>query len=373
MATTVAPLSTEDVDRVLRYWTDERLAADRYRALARLDASHRALLQRLASDEERHAAHWKKLLVQAGMTPREPARPWRTRGMLAMARMVGVERVLRSIIGAETADRERYRYEALAPAEMAQDEASHGRQLGIAVTTGAGSAVAAGEGRHRTSARGSLRAAVFGVNDGLVSNLALIMGVAAGAADANLVVLAGIAGLVAGAGSMAAGEWISVQSQSELLQREIDVERAELEAFPDEELAELESIYRSKGLSADDAAAVARQIMSNTDMALDTLVREELGLDPSDLGSPWTAAVSSFFAFAVGAVLPLLPFLLATGAAALVVSMALSVTALAAVGAVLSVFTGRSAWWSALRMTLIGGSAAAVTYGIGAAVGMGVG
>jgi VIT1/CCC1 family predicted Fe2+/Mn2+ transporter len=214
---------------------------------------------------------------------------------------------------------------------------------------------------------------VFGVNDGLVSNLALIMGVAAGAADANFVVLAGIAGLVAGAGSMAAGEWISVQSQSELLQREIDVERAELEAFPDEEQAELEWIYRSKGLSAEDAAAVARQIMSNTDMALDTLVREELGLDPSDLGSPWTAAVSSFFAFAVGAVLPLLPFLLATGAAALVVSMALSVTALAAVGAVLSVFTGRSAWWSALRMTLIGGSAAAATYGIGAAVGMGVG
>src|SRR5690606_20308843 len=185
---------------------------------------------------------------------------------------------------------DRYRATAAAPPEMAAEEREHGRTLAMATGLGVGTALSLAEGRHRTSIGGSLRAAVFGVNDGLVSNLALIMGVAGGTTTPSTVVLAGVAGLVAGAGSMAAGEWISVRSQRELFEREIAVERAELEQFPEEEQRELELIYRAKGFSEEQARDLAEQIMADPEVALDTMVREELGLDPDDLGSPWLAA-----------------------------------------------------------------------------------
>jgi len=211
---------------------------------------------------------------------------------------------------------------------------------------------------------------VFGANDGLVSNFALIMGVAGGTGDSAVILLAGIAGLVAGAGSMAAGEWVSVRSQRELYERELEVERWELAAFPDDERDELELIYRAKGLDAAAARNLADAIMADPDVALNTLAREELGLNPGDLGSPWTAAISSFLAFAAGALVPLLPFVFATGTAGLAASAAVSALALATVGATLSVFTGRAAWRSALRMVLIGGGAAVATYLIGSVVGV---
>ena len=211
---------------------------------------------------------------------------------------------------------------------------------------------------------------MFGANDGLVSNFALIMGVAGGTGDSAVILLAGIAGLVAGAGSMAAGEWVSVRSQRELYERELEVERWELAAFPDDERDELELIYRAKGLDAAAARNLADAIMADPDVALNTLAREELGLNPGDLGSPWTAAISSFLAFAAGALVPLLPFVFATGTAGLAVSAAVSALAPATVGATLSVFTGRAAWRSALRMVLIGGGAAVATYLIGSVVGV---
>jgi VIT1/CCC1 family predicted Fe2+/Mn2+ transporter len=227
------------------------------------------------------------------------------------------------------------------------------------------------DARHRITAGGSLRAAVFGANDGLVSNLALIMGVAGGTLDPGIILLAGVAGLVAGAGSMAAGEWVSVQSQRELFERELNVERWELQQFPDDERRELELIYQAKGMDAEQAAALAERIMADPDIALDTLAREELGLNPGALGSPWTAAISSFCAFAVGAVVPLLPFLFgAAGNGAVAVSALLSALALSAVGATISVFTGRPVWRSGLRMVVIGGGAAAITYLIGSLVGV---
>jgi VIT1/CCC1 family predicted Fe2+/Mn2+ transporter len=255
---------------------------------------------------------------------------------------------------------------------MAEEEADHGRAL--AASIGGGQGVALAEGRHRSStAGGTLRAAVFGVNDGLVSNLALIMGVAGGSDSAQTIVLAGVAGLVAGAGSMAAGEWISVRTQREVYEREIEIERRELEEFPEDEQRELELIYRAKGVEPELAAAMAQRIISNPETALDTLAREELGLDPNDLGSPWGAAISSFLAFALGALIPLLPYLLWTGTRALVTAAALSGAALAGVGALISLLTGRSTVLSALRMLLVGLGAAAVTYGVGALVGVSVG
>jgi vacuolar iron transporter family protein len=360
-----------DLDRFEEFWRDERAAAALYRDLADLvDDERRELFAELAGHEERHAEHWAGLLRTEGRQPADAGRPWRDRLLVWAARRFGVDRVMPIVIRAEAADRDRYRDTDEAAPGMAEDEAGHGRRLALAAGGNVGASLAMADARHRTTAGGSLRAAVFGANDGLVSNFALIMGVAGGTGDPGVILLAGIAGLVAGAGSMAAGEWVSVRSQRELYEREIAVERWELQEFPDDERHELELIYQAKGLDRDAAQQVVDRIMSDPEIALDTLVREELGLNPDDLGSPWGAALSSFFAFATGAMVPLLPFLFASGRLALTTSAALSALALGGVGAIISVFTGRGAWHSALRMVLIGGGAATVTYLIGAAVGV---
>lgn len=368
------PVSRDRLKLYLTLWRDEKHAAALYRSLAELSDERRAeIFRELADVEDKHAAHWDRLLRANGVTPTLDATPWRTRMLKLTARRFGVDRVLPTIIRAEASDSGRYREIPEAAAEMADEETGHGRALAAMAGESAGSGLSLYEGRHRTGAGGSLRAAVFGVNDGLVSNLALIMGVAGGADDAATVVLAGVAGLVAGAASMGAGEWISVRAQRELYEREMEVEREELREFPDEELRELELIYQAKGVPEEQARELARQLMSDPDAALDTMAREELGLDPDDLGSPWNAAISSFVSFSAGATIPLLPFLFSEGARALFVSASLSGLALATVGAGISVLTGRSWVRSALRMVFVGGAAAAVTYGIGAAVGVGLG
>jgi VIT1/CCC1 family predicted Fe2+/Mn2+ transporter len=215
-----------------------------------------------------------------------------------------------------------------------------------------------------------LRAAIFGVNDGLVSNLGLVMGVTGAAADNHIIVLAGVAGLLAGASSMGAGEWISMQSQRELFERQIEIEREELRIMPEVEEQEFSGIYRSKGLPVQEADRLARRLMADPEVALDTMVREELGLDPDELGSPWGAAGGSFVAFSVGALIPLVPFLLASGAPAIIASLALAGTALFAVGAGVSLLTGRSALFSGLRQVAIGAGAAAITFAAGVLIGV---
>ncbi len=212
---------------------------------------------------------------------------------------------------------------------------------------------------------GTLRAAIFGVNDGLVSNVSLIMGVAGAGVSNRFILLAGVAGLLAGACSMGAGEYISMRVQREVFERLLHLEAHELAEMPDEERRELAEIYRRKGLSAELADRIALELMRDPQVALETHAREELGLDPDELGSPWGAAVSSFLTFAFGAVVPLAPFLVATGNAAVVASALLSGAVLFAVGATMSLFTGRHAPLSGLRMLLVGGLAAAITYGVG--------
>jgi len=251
---------------------------------------------------------------------------------------------------------------------------------GVAMARAAASAAEVGrrERWHRAGGRsGTLRAVIFGVSDGLVSNLSLVMGVAgaASAAEAGhngFVLLAGIAGLLAGAFSMAAGEYISMQSQRELFERQIALERAELEAMPEEEEAELAASYRAKGFAADEAARIAHRIFEDHETALDLLVREELGLDPEELGSPVRAAAGSFFAFALGASIPVVPYLVGSGREALLVSLGLSLVALFAVGAAVSLLTGRGAIFSGLRQLVIGLAAALVTFAIGSIIGVGV-
>jgi vacuolar iron transporter family protein len=227
---------------------------------------------------------------------------------------------------------------------------------------------------HPDVAGGWLRPAVFGAMDGLVSNLALIAGVAggtSGSAEPTAVVLAGLAGLAAGAFSMAAGEYTSVASQSEAAQHEIAKERREIVANPEGETHELASMYVEKGLDPELAAEVARQIHRDVDRAVDMHAREELGVDPGSLPSPVVAAVSSFLAFAAGAFVPVLPYLL--GSTTLLPGLVVTLLALFACGAVVTQVTDRSWWFGGLRQLLLGGVAAALTYGIGSLVGTSLG
>jgi VIT1/CCC1 family predicted Fe2+/Mn2+ transporter len=229
------------------------------------------------------------------------------------------------------------------------------------------------ESWHRAAGQsGALRAAVFGINDGLVSNLALVMGFAGAATGNDIIVLAGVAGLLAGAFSMAAGEYVSMQSQKELFERQIELEREELRFMPEKERQELAALYRAKGLSEEEAELVADRLMQDPEHALDTKIREELGLDPDELGSPWGAAAYSFAAFAVGAVIPLAPFLLTSGVAAVIISTVLALIALFIVGALVSLLTGRGLLFSGLRQCAIGGGTALVTFIVGSLIGVSV-
>jgi VIT1/CCC1 family predicted Fe2+/Mn2+ transporter len=228
------------------------------------------------------------------------------------------------------------------------------------------------ENWHRGGA-GTLRAIVFGASDGLVSNLSLVMGVAGATSEPSFILLSGIAGLLAGAFSMAAGEYISVRSQVEVLERQIALERAELEAIPEEEFEELVAIYRSKGLPEEDARRFAEHIFQDKEVALQTLVREELGLDQAGMSSPWAAAGGSFVAFCIGAIIPVIPYLFGGGDMVLFLSFGLSLCGLFVLGALVSMLTGRSLVFSGLRQVAIGAAAAIVTFMVGRLIGVNVG
>lgn len=228
------------------------------------------------------------------------------------------------------------------------------------------------EHHHRNVTGGGARAAVFGASDGLVSIASLVLGVAGADSSQGVVRLAGLAGLIAGAVSMAAGEWVSMKAQTELLERELELERAEHLRNPNVEIAELAEIYQSRGIDPDSALHMAREVMADPEQALEIHAREELGVDPNDLGNPTEAAVSSFLSFAVGGLLPLLPWLFTGGTGAVIASVVLGVVGAATIGALLARFTGRPWPVSVLRQVLIAAGAAAITFGIGAAVGTGV-
>ncbi len=223
--------------------------------------------------------------------------------------------------------------------------------------------------RHRDVTGGTARAAVFGISDGLVSNVALILGVAAATPERSAVLVAGIAGLLAGAASMAAGEYVSMKAQSELVERELEIERRSLHQQPDAETRELATIYRHRGLDADSALELAEAVMADPEVALEVHAREELGVDPSATGNPVAAAVSSFFAFAIGALLPLIPWFFADGDAAMITSAIVGVASTALVGIVLARFTERSYLRTALRQVTWAVAACAVTFGIGSWLG----
>jgi VIT1/CCC1 family predicted Fe2+/Mn2+ transporter len=289
--------------------------------------------------------------------------------------------VVPTIAEREASDQAMYDDQPEALARMPGDERSHARLFReLADGRGVeGGAIARIEGRHRGSGGNQLRAAVLGANDGLVSNLSISMGVAGAATSAsaggNPVLIAGMAGMMAGALSMAIGEWLSVQSARELYAHQVKVEREELLQVPDEEEEELTLIYQAKGLTAEQARLMSKSIVGGEiGRAVDTLAREELGIDPDELGgSAWVAALTSFFLFAAGAIVPLSPFFFATGLPAVVASIIVSAVALMVVGAAITVVTGSSVIKTGGRQVLLGLFAAAVTFGLGALVGHAVG
>jgi VIT1/CCC1 family predicted Fe2+/Mn2+ transporter len=320
---------------------------------------------------------WREKLAAAGVRDVRYRTSLRTRLLGFLAKRLGPAFVLPAIAAAEFADRDKYAGQADAQA-LSADEQSHAAVINAAATNSTskgltGADIAKAEPWHRRGGGNELRAAVLGANDGLVSNFCLVMGVAGAGAATATILLTGLAGLIAGAISMAMGEWLSVTNARELARTQIDREREELEQSPESERKELALIFQAKGLKREEAQRVATELMRDKRSALDTLTREELGIDPAELGgNPWSAAAFSFVLFASGAALPVLPFVFAQGNTALVASAIVGALSLAAIGLVTSIFSGRSATYSMVRQILFGMAAAGVTYGTGHLIGVAI-
>jgi VIT1/CCC1 family predicted Fe2+/Mn2+ transporter len=339
---------------------DERTSAYLYRAMAGREEGQAArLFERLERASAQQAALWEKRLAAEGIQA-PPFRPrMRERLVAWLIRRLGPRRLLSILPAMKVRGLSFYREGDLkaGTAEAAVTRPGH-----------------ADESWHRaTQGGGPLRAAVFGANDGLLSNASLILGVAGANPAPEMVVLAGVAGLLAGGFSMAAGEYISVRTQREMLEHQIALEKEELRFMPEEEIEELALIYQARGLELEQARDLATRMVSDPAHGLRTLAREELGLDPDSLASPTAAAAASFASFVSGALLPLLPYLVTTGGAALAGTLAITLLSLLALGAAMSLFTGRPAVYSALRMAGIGAAAGALTFSIGRLFGITLG
>lgn len=359
-------------------WRDELNNAALYRALAEVEKDEHIaeLYRRMAAVEEHHAEVLAERMRRAGEPAPEFRLAWRTRTLMALARRFGPGFVLPSVATMEDLAGHSYSGPSGDPTMMAQEQ-SHARllrQITGASTAGMqGSVLAQIEGRHKGTGGNALRAAVLGANDGLVSNLSLVMGVAGAELAGSSILITGLAGLLAGAISMALGEWLSVQSSRELYKHQIALEEREVISDPEEEIEELTLIYQARGLQEAQARQLATQIMANQQNAIDTLAREELGINPEDLGgSAWEAAITSFVLFAVGAIVPVFAYFFLTGLTAVVVSVLMSLAGLFVIGAAITLFTGRSVLYSGTRQVLFGLAAAAMTFGIGRLIGVNI-
>ncbi|MDR3588310.1 MAG: VIT1/CCC1 family protein [Negativicutes bacterium] len=368
-----------DMDRYRDNLEEEKNSAALYQALAESEKDSRLaeVYHRLALTEQKHAGNWEAKITAAGGKVPPFSLSWRTRALVWLARRFGVDSVLPTLSAFEQTASNDYAHQPEAAA-MVADEQSHARLLQQMNRSGQGkglegSAVAKLEGRHRTAGGNALRAAVLGASDGLLSNFNLVMGVAGAELSNGNIVLTGLAGLLAGAISMALGEWISVQSSRELYEKQINTEREEIAAVPEEEVEELVLIYQARGLDDETARMLATKLMANPETALETLARDELGIDPQELGgSAWEAAGASFLLFAGGAVIPVAPFLFSHGNAAVVASAGASALGLFVVGAAITLFTGKPVLYSGLRQVAFGLAAAAVTFVLGHLIGVNI-
>ena len=331
-------------------WFEEMQSAYLYKIVAECEqeGSRKALFLQLAHEAENQANHWEQEATKAGCTVTESYQPsTRIRIVAWLIRHIGAKNIKPVLAAVKIRGLSVY---------------SAQRQPGHPVHTSVDQVGAS----HKTSGNsGGLRAAVFGVNDGLVSIACLVLGVAGAESANSAILLTGVAGLLAGAFSMASGEYISMKSQREMFEYQIGLERDELAEYPEEEAGELALIYMARGMPEAEAHALGKRMIADPEVGLDTLAREELGLNPDELGSPWVAAISSFIAFTLGGAIPLIPYLIGLKAQSLEISIGLTALSLFGIGACLSLFTGRGAFWGGLRMLLIGGGAGVLTYGIG--------
>lgn len=374
MTTKPPPERAADIKRYRGNLRDEVDGAALYRLLAKAEKNPhlRTVYERLALSEERHLALWETKLREAGAEIPVFKPSFRIKLIGWLARRLGTTAVSPIVARMEIAATGMYDNQPEAvEANLPADERSHARLFREISGAGRSSVdIARIEGRHRGANGNALRAAVLGANDGLVSNLSLVMGVAGADPGRDFVVLSGIAGLLAGSLSMALGEWISVRSSSEALDRQLAIEKEELAAMPEEEEAELTLIYQAKGLGEADARATARRIIADPEIALATLAREELGMGGEEDGSAWVAAITSFLTFSIGAVLPVLPWLVFSGTAGIAASAVASGVGLFLTGAIITLYTGRSVLFSGARMLGFGLAAAAITFAIGRLIGV---
>jgi len=373
-------VKSKDLSRFLANWQKEVDGTAQYIALSALEKKPEMaeLYRRMATSEENHTLFWEKHLQDIGfkIPPRRPS--WRARTLIFLAHRFGINFILPTLTAGEQATSSEYDSQpedGIGP--MSADEKSHARLLSAAtdnLTGSTGAQVAQMEGRHHLGGGNALRAAVLGANDGLVSVLSLTMGAAGANLPGHGVLITGIAGLLAGASSMALGEWLSVQSSRELYQRQINLEAEEIADHPAEEQEELALIYQAKGLPLERAREMAAHITTDKVKLLDALTREELGINPKELGgSPWEAAFTSFFLFAAGAIVPLFPYIFWNGAIAAIISLSLGALALFITGAAITLMTGKSIWVSGFRQVLIGLMAAGLVFGVGKLIGVSVG
>jgi VIT1/CCC1 family predicted Fe2+/Mn2+ transporter len=367
---------TAETARYEKNLRDELDGSALYAALAAAEADpiRKDLFQQLSQAEAEHAQLWRDKLVASGVGAKQYTPSFRTRILGRLARRFRPGFVLPAIAAAEFADRNKYSGQADA-STLSSEERGQAAVIQAATTSRTGGMVGAdiakAEPWHRRGSGNDLRAAVLGANDGLVSNLCLVMGVAGAGQASHAILLTGLAGLVAGAVSMALGEWLSVTNAREFARAQIAQEKEELEETPEAERKELALIFQAKGLPREDAQRVATDLMRDKRAALDTLAREELGIDPAEMGgNPWSAAAFSFALFALGAFFPVFPFFFAGGMTGMAWSLALSVAALGAIGLSTSLFSGRGPVYSATRQVIIGAAAAGITYATGALIGV---
>lgn len=341
---------------LLENWYEEKSSVYLYNiiALKEKDPTRKELFHELAQLADKQASIWENELTQSGKSVPEKFQPnFRTLLVGKLIRYFGAQR-LRFI---------------LAPMKV--------RGMSVYLKGDPNypfsAAIVNHEHRHKgLNSAGNLRAAVFGINDGLISNVSLLLGIAGATSDQNFILLSGIAGMLAGACSMAAGEYVSVRSQREFFEYQIELERNELKLYPEEEASELAAIYHARGLPKADAVKLSKIVISDPEKALDTLAREELGLNPSELGSPWGAAISSFVSFSIGALIPVIPFIFGIYRWNLLIAVCLAGVSLFTVGGLLSLFTNRSALMSGLRMFCIGMAACGLTYFVGSLIGVSI-
>ena len=366
-----------DIERYRTNLRDELNGAALYTAIAEAerDPVRKDLFLQLAQAESAHAQFWREKLAAAGLPDETFVPDFRTRLLARLAKRFGPRFVLPTVAAAEFADRNKYADQADAQT-LSADERGHAAVVQAVAGSGGkagvtGADIARAEPWHRGASGNNLRAAVLGANDGLVSNFCLVMGIAGTGTSERAILLTGLAGLIAGACSMALGEWLSVTNATELARTQIAREAEELEQTPQAEQNELALIFQAKGLPKQDARRVAAELMRDKKGALDTLAREELGIDPAELGgNPWSAAATSFALFSFGAIFPVLPFVWLAERSAIVATIAASATVLGAIGALTSLFNGRGAAFSAARQVVFGCIAAAITFWIGRMLGV---